>query len=191
MVEVTKVPSRKKKEENTAVADALKDAEVQASTTTSSDDTSTTESAHAAVAQEEQAPREPKVDAQGRAYGTGRRKNSTARVFLKPGKGQVVINGKPQQEYFRRQTQLLVLNQPFLLADRVNQYDVMCTVKGGGLSGQAGAVRHGIARALDNIDPTIHTTLKTAGLLTRDSRMVERKKVGLHKARRSKQWAKR
>lgn len=191
MVEVTKVPSRKKKtEENTAVADALKEAKVQADTSETSQNTSKEVKAETAIIEQE-APREPKVDAQGRAYGTGRRKNSTARVFLKPGKGQVVINGKPQQEYFRRQTQLLILNQPFLLAGRVNQYDVMCTVKGGGLSGQAGAVRHGIARALDNIDPTIHTTLKTAGLLTRDSRMVERKKVGLHKARRSKQWAKR
>ncbi len=190
MVEVTKVPSRKKKtEENTVVADALKDAKVQADTIETSEKTTSEATVETPVVEE--VPREPKVDAQGRAYGTGRRKNSTARVFLKPGKGQVVINGKPQQEYFRRQTQLLVLNQPFLLADRVNQYDVMCTVKGGGLSGQAGAVRHGIARALDNIDPTIHTTLKVAGLLTRDSRMVERKKVGLHKARRSKQWAKR
>jgi small subunit ribosomal protein S9 len=135
--------------------------------------------------------REPKRDAQGRSYGTGRRKESTARVWVKPGKGKVIVNGKDQAQYFGRQTHLLVLNQPFLIANRVGQFDVVATVKGGGLSGQAGAVRHGISRALQYYDPELRGALKAAGMLTRDARAVERKKVGLHKARRSKQWAKR
>jgi small subunit ribosomal protein S9 len=135
--------------------------------------------------------REQKVDAQGRAYGTGRRKESTARVWVKRGKGKIIVNGKPQEQYFGRQTHLLVLNQPFLVANRVGEFDVICTVTGGGLSGQAGAIRHGISRALDNFEPALHTPLKKAGFLTRDARQVERKKVGRHKARRSKQWAKR
>ena len=135
--------------------------------------------------------REPKLDKLGRAYGTGRRKESAARVWLKRGKGQVIVNGKPQEQYFGRQTHLLVLNQPFLVANRVGEFDVMCTVVGGGLSGQAGAIRHGISRALDNFEPALHSGLKKAGFLTRDARQVERKKVGKHKARRSKQWAKR
>lgn len=135
--------------------------------------------------------REPKLDAKGRSYGTGRRKESVARVWLQRGKGKIVVNGKPQEQYFGRQTHLLVMNQPFLVANRVGEFDVMCTVVGGGLSGQAGAIRHGISRALDNFEPDLHTSLKKAGFLTRDSRQVERKKVGKHKARRSKQWAKR
>lgn len=140
---------------------------------------------------EETKKREPKLDAQGRAYGTGRRKESVARVWLKRGKGKVMVNGKPQEAYFGRQTHLLVLNQPFLIANRVNEFDVVCTVAGGGLSGQAGAVRHGISRALENFEPALRTPLKKAGMMTRDARQVERKKVGKHKARRSKQWAKR
>lgn len=136
--------------------------------------------------------REPKRDNLGRAYGTGRRKDAAARVWVKPGRGQVIVNGKGQGDYFARHTHLLVINQPFLVAKCVNQFDVICTVKGGGLSGQAGAVRHGISRALAEYDPeTYRAALKKAGFLTRDSRVVERKKVGLHKARRSKQWAKR
>ena len=135
--------------------------------------------------------REQKLDAQGRAYGTGRRKESTARVWVTRGKGKITVNGKPQEQYFGRQTHLLVLNQPFLVAGRVGEFDVVCTVAGGGLSGQAGAIRHGISRALDNFEPALHTPLKKAGFLTRDARQVERKKVGKHKARRSKQWAKR
>jgi len=135
--------------------------------------------------------REPKLDAQGRAYATGRRKNAVARVWIKPGRGKVVVNGREQDIYFGRQTHLLVLNQPFLIVGRVNQFDVMCTVTGGGLSGQAGAIRHGISRALQYFEPDLRGALKTAGMLTRDSRMVERKKVGLHKARRAKQWVKR
>ena len=149
-------------------------------------------SAAAPVKAEEAKPvREPKRDAQGRAYGTGRRKTSTARVWVKPGKGKITVNGKDQAQYFGRQTHLLVLNQPFLIANCVNQFDVVATVAGGGLSGQAGAIRHGISRALQNYTPEIRSPLKAAGMLTRDARKVERKKVGLHKARRSKQWAKR
>lgn len=135
--------------------------------------------------------REPKLDNKGRSYGTGRRKESVARVWVQRGKGKIIVNGKPQEQYFGRQTHLLVLNQPFLVANRVGEFDVMCTVAGGGLSGQAGAIRHGISRALDNFEPALHTALKKAGFLTRDARQVERKKVGKHKARRSKQWAKR
>lgn len=145
----------------------------------------------AATAGAEAKKREPKLDAQGRAYGTGRRKESVARVWLKRGKGQVIVNGKSQEQYFGRQTHLLVLNQPFLIANRVGEFDVMCTVVGGGLSGQAGAIRHGISRALENFEPALRAPLKKAGMMTRDAREVERKKVGLHKARRSKQWAKR
>lgn len=135
--------------------------------------------------------KEPKIDDLGRAYATGRRKESVARVWLKKGSGKVTVNGKPQEQYFGRQTHLLVLNQPFLVVDRVNAYDVVATVKGGGLSGQAGAVRHGISRALENFEPALRPGLKKAGMLTRDARVVERKKIGKHKARRTKQWAKR
>lgn len=137
------------------------------------------------------APRHPKKDAQGRSYATGRRKDATARVWIKPGTGKVVVNGKTQEVYFGRPTHLLVLNQPFFIANRVNHFDVMCTVKGGGLSGQAGAIRHGISQALQFFEPELRGSLKAAGMLTRDARSVERKKVGLHKARRAKQWVKR
>ena len=137
------------------------------------------------------APRQPKHDALGRAYGTGRRKDAVARVWVKPGSGKIIVNGHEQAIYFKRKTQQLVINQPFLVSDQVNKFDVMCTVKGGGLSGQAGAVRHGITRALADYDPALRPALKTAGYITRDSRVVEPKKVGKHKARRTKQWAKR
>lgn len=147
--------------------------------------------ASAAPASDAPAPRVQKLDAQGRAYATGRRKNAVARVWLKPGRGKVIVNGREQEVYFGRQTHLLVLNQPFLIVNRVNQFDIMCTVTGGGLSGQAGAIRHGISRALQNFEPDLRAPLKTAGMLTRDARSVERKKVGLHKARRAKQWVKR
>ncbi len=137
------------------------------------------------------APKEPQIDDLGRAYATGRRKESVARVWIKRGSGKVQVNGKTQEEYFGRQTHLLVLNQPFLITDRVGQFDITCTVKGGGLSGQAGAIRHGLSRALENFEPELRGALKKAGMLTRDARVVERKKIGKHKARRSKQWAKR
>ncbi len=143
------------------------------------------------AAAEEPKVREPQIDEHGRAYATGRRKDAVARVWIKPGRGVVTVNGRDQGIYFARQTQRLVLNQPFLICDRVGQFDVICTVKGGGLSGQAGAVRHGISRALENFEPGLRPALKKAGMLTRDARAVERKKIGKHKARRSKQWAKR
>ena len=135
--------------------------------------------------------REKKIDAQGRSYGTGRRKDAVARVWVKPGSGKVTVNGRDQSTYFARHTHRLILNQPFLVVNSVGHFDVIATVKGGGLSGQAGAVRHGISRALQNFNPDLRPALKKAGMLTRDSRVVERKKVGMHGARRTKQWAKR
>lgn len=135
--------------------------------------------------------KEPQIDALGRAYATGRRKDAVARVWVKQGSGKVLVNGQDQTDYFARNTHRLILNQPFLVVNGVGKYDVMATVKGGGLSGQAGAVRHGISRALENFDPALRPVLKKAGMMTRDARIVERKKVGKHKARRTKQWAKR
>ncbi|MBP0446812.1 30S ribosomal protein S9 [Roseomonas sp. SSH11] len=135
--------------------------------------------------------REPKKDAFGRAYATGRRKNAIARVWIKPGKGTVEINGKPAAKYFARPVLRMLIAQPFLVADRYQQFDVMCTVTGGGLSGQAGAVRHGLSRALTNFEPGLRPILKKAGFLTRDPRVVERKKYGKPKARRSFQFSKR
>lgn len=147
--------------------------------------------AKAESSSETKAERTKQIDAQGRAYGTGRRKDAVARVWVKRGTGKVTVNGKDQSVYFARQTQRLILNQPFLIVNAVGHYDVICTVKGGGLSGQAGAVRHGISRALEKFDPELRPALKKAGMMTRDDRIVERKKVGKHKARRTKQWAKR
>jgi small subunit ribosomal protein S9 len=138
-----------------------------------------------------QPKREPKRDEYGRSYATGRRKESTARVWIKPGKGEIVVNGKKVVQYFARPVLRMLLTQPFLVADRYNQFDVFCTVVGGGLSGQAGAVRHGISRALTNYEPDLRGILKVAGFLTRDSRVVERKKYGRAKARRSFQFSKR
>lgn len=135
--------------------------------------------------------REPKIDSLGRSYGTGRRKDAKARVWVKPGSGKIIVNGQDQTIYFKRKTQQLIINQCFLVTGQVSKFDVTATVLGGGLSGQAGAVRHGISRALADFDPSLHTSLKKAGFLTRDSRTVEPKKVGKHKARRTKQWAKR
>jgi len=135
--------------------------------------------------------REQILDAQGRAYATGRRKDAKARVWIKPGKGKITVNGRDQEVYFARPTLRLVINQPFSISDRVEQYDVICTVKGGGLSGQAGAVKHGISQALAKFEPPLRATMKVAGFLTRDSRVVERKKYGRAKARRSFQFSKR
>jgi small subunit ribosomal protein S9 len=145
----------------------------------------------AAAPAAEKGDRVVKLDKLGRAYGTGRRKDAVARVWVKRGSGKVTVNGRDQTVYFARHTQRLVLNQPFLIVNAVGHYDVVATVTGGGLSGQAGAVRHGISRALEHFDPTLRPALKKAGMLTRDSRIVERKKVGKHGARRTKQWAKR
>jgi len=145
-----------------------------------------------AVAAEAATPkREPKRDAQGRSYSTGRRKNAIARVWIKPGKGEITVNGKKAPHYFARPVLRMLITQPFLVADRYNQFDVFCTVNGGGLSGQAGAVRHGISRALTLYEPDLRGILKVAGFLTRDSRVVERKKYGKAKARRSFQFSKR
>jgi small subunit ribosomal protein S9 len=135
--------------------------------------------------------REQRIDAQGRAYATGKRKDAVARVWLKPGTGQIIVNGRDQTVYFARPTLRLVINQPFDIAERRGQYDVVATVSGGGLSGQAGAVKHGIAQALTRYEPGLRTVVKQAGFLTRDPRVVERKKYGRAKARRSFQFSKR
>ena len=135
--------------------------------------------------------REQELDKQGRAYATGRRKDAVARVWLKPASGKIIVNGRDQEVYFARPTLRLVINQVFGVTEREGQYDVVCTVKGGGLSGQAGAVKHGISQALTKYEPILRAPVKAAGFLTRDSRTVERKKYGRAKARRSFQFSKR
>ena len=135
--------------------------------------------------------REPKKDKFGRAYATGRRKDASARVWIKMGSGKMTINGVSVEKYFTRPVLRMIINQPFEVTNRVGQFDVVVTVTGGGLSGQAGAVRHGLSRCLDNFEPELHTALKRAGFLTRDPRVVERKKYGKAKARRSYQFSKR
>jgi small subunit ribosomal protein S9 len=146
----------------------------------------------AAPPPQEAAPlREQQLDKHGRAYATGRRKDAIARVWLKPGSGKITINGREQEVYFARPTLRLVINQPFGVAGREGQYDVVATVVGGGLSGQAGAVKHGIAQALTRFEPALRSVVKQAGFLTRDPRVVERKKYGRAKARRSFQFSKR
>ena len=139
----------------------------------------------------EDAPLEPKLDAQGRAYATGKRKNAIARVWIKPGSGRMTINGRELDVYFTRPVLRMIINQPFGAANRADQYDVFSTVKGGGLSGQAGALRHGISKALISFEPNLRPVLKSGGFLTRDARVVERKKYGRAKARRSFQFSKR
>ena len=134
---------------------------------------------------------DPKIDEHGRSYATGKRKNSIARVWIKPGSGKITVNGRDQEVYFARPVLRLIIRQAFEVADRVDQYDVMATVKGGGLSGQAGAVRHGITKALTYYEPALRRPLKAAGFITRDSRVVERKKYGRAKARKSFQFSKR
>ena len=141
--------------------------------------------------QEEAVPVEPKIDALGRAYATGRRKTAIARVWIKPGNGRVTVNGRDQEQFFARPVLRMIIKQPFDVTSRVDQFDVMCTVTGGGLSGQAGAVRLGISKALVNYEPGLRPALKSGGFLTRDSRVVERKKYGRAKARRSFQFSKR
>lgn len=135
--------------------------------------------------------REPKIDAQGRSYATGKRKNAIARVWVRPGSGKITVNGRAVEVYFARPVLRMLINQPFQVANRVGQFDVNVTVSGGGLSGQAGAVRHGISRALAFFEPGLRSPLKAQGFLTRDSRVVERKKYGKAKARRSFQFSKR
>jgi small subunit ribosomal protein S9 len=144
-----------------------------------------------AGAQVPAAVREKEVDAEGRAYATGRRKNAVARVWVKLGTGQITVNGRDQKIYFARPTQQMVIQQPFGITQREGQFDVVATVSGGGLSGQAGAVRHGIAQALAKFEPALRSAMKTNGFLTRDSRVVERKKYGRAGARRRFQFSKR
>jgi len=136
-------------------------------------------------------PRVQKLDKFGRAYATGKRKDAVARVWLKPGSGKIVINGRELERYFARPVLRMILNQPLVTAERQNQFDITATVVGGGLSGQAGAIRHGISRALTYYEPELRGVLKKGGFLTRDSRTVERKKYGKAKARRSFQFSKR
>ena len=137
------------------------------------------------------APAEPKIDAQGRSYATGRRKNAIARVWLKRGSGRITVNGRDVTTYFARPVLQMILQQPFEVAERKDEFDVVATVVGGGLSGQAGAVRHGISRALTYFEPGLRPALKAGGFMTRDPRVVERKKYGKAKARRSFQFSKR
>jgi small subunit ribosomal protein S9 len=134
---------------------------------------------------------EPRLDALGRAYATGKRKDAVARVWIKPGSGKIDVNGRESPVYFARPVLRMLISQPFVAANRLGQFDVWCTVKGGGLSGQAGAVRHGISRALTYYEPGLRPTLKQQGFLTRDSRVVERNKYGKHKARKRPQYSKR
>ena len=145
----------------------------------------------AAPAVEAAAPRVPVRDKLGRSYATGKRKNAVARVWIKPGSGKVVVNGRAIEAYFARPVLRMLLNQPLVAAGRADQYDVTVTVDGGGLSGQAGAVRHGLSKALTYYEPELRSVLKKGGFLTRDSRVVERKKYGKAKARRSFQFSKR
>ncbi len=140
---------------------------------------------------EVKATRKAVKDKKGRSYATGKRKDAVARVWVMPGKGNITINDKSIDEYFARPVLKMVINQPFVIANRENEFDVVCTVNGGGLSGQAGAIRHGISKALNEYEPELRSVLKQAGLLTRDDRVVERKKYGKAKARRSYQFSKR
>ncbi len=132
-----------------------------------------------------------KLDKQGRAYATGKRKNAVARVWIKPGSGKILVNTKPVEQFFARPVLRMMIQQPLVATNRNGQYDVVCTVSGGGLSGQAGAVRHGLSKALTYFEPELRSPLKKGGFLTRDSRVVERKKYGRAKARRSFQFSKR
>jgi small subunit ribosomal protein S9 len=177
--------------------------EVPATAETPAAETATADTADTAEATTDEAPaapvnvqpaaplREQQLDKHGRAYATGRRKDAVARVWLKPGSGKIEVNGRDQSIYFARPTLRLVINQPFDVTDRVGSYDIVATVKGGGLSGQAGAVKHGIAQALSRYEPALRSAVKSEGFLTRDSRVVERKKYGRAKARRSFQFSKR
>ncbi len=145
----------------------------------------------AASTQPEAPVYEKKVDKFGRAYATGKRKDAVARVWIKPGTGKTIVNGRELEVYFARPVLRMIIGQPLVIANRVGQYDLMVSVAGGGLSGQAGAVRHGLAKALTNFEPELRSALKKEGFLTRDSRVVERKKYGKRKARRSFQFSKR
>jgi small subunit ribosomal protein S9 len=186
-------------EENTgALGDAMKEAAAAAAAAAATPAEAPAEAAVApaapaapVIAEPAAAVVEPKIDAQGRAYATGKRKNAVARVWIKPGSGKLTVNGKDGPTYFARPVLQMIIGQPMEVVDRSTQYDVWCTVSGGGLSGQAGAVRHGISKALTYFEPGLRGTLKQGGFLTRDSRIVERKKYGKRKARRSFQFSKR
>ena len=143
------------------------------------------------VSAEKTEVRKPNRDKFGRSYATGKRKDAVARVWIKPGKGNITVNSKDIDVYFARPVLKMVINQPFEITNRINEFDVVCTVSGGGLSGQAGAIKHGISKALYEYEPELRTVLKKAGFLTRDDRVVERKKYGRAKARRSYQFSKR
>jgi small subunit ribosomal protein S9 len=149
------------------------------------------QAATAPTAAAEEAPAQPKIDDLGRAYATGKRKDAVARVWIKPGSGRITVNGRENEVYFARPVLRMLIAQPLVAAGRDGQFDIVCTVKGGGLSGQAGAVRHGISKALTYYEPGLRGVLKSGGFLTRDSRVVERKKYGRKKARRSFQFSKR
>ena len=174
-----------------AEAPAVETTEAPAAEAATVEAAETVEATAPVVVQVETPLREQQLDKYGRAYATGRRKDAVARVWLKPGTGKIEVNGRDQSIYFARPSLRLVINQPFGVTDRVGQYDVVATVKGGGLSGQAGAVKHGIAQALSRYEPALRTAVKREGFLTRDSRVVERKKYGRAKARRSFQFSKR
>jgi len=178
-----------------ALGDALKKAVAEVEAAAAASETESQEETNVSKEQitpsPESSQREPKLDAQGRAYATGKRKNAVARVWIKPGSGRLTVNGKNGPDYFARPVLQMIINQPLQVVDRATQYDVWCTVSGGGLSGQAGALRHGISKALTFFEPTLRPTLKQGGFLTRDSRAVERKKYGRRKARRSFQFSKR
>ena len=143
------------------------------------------------IAPVQETKREPKKDKLGRSYASGKRKDAVARVWLKLGKGNITVNGEKMEKYFARPVLQMIINQPFVATAREGQFDVVCTVRGGGLSGQAGAVRHGISRCLDLFEPELHKVLRQGGFLTRDSRAVERKKAGRSKARKRYQFSKR
>ena len=167
------------------MADQIRSFDQLASATAAAAAATTTDAAPAP------APREPVRDELGRSYATGKRKNAIARVWIKPGSGKVIVNGKEMAVYFARPVLQMILRQPFSVAGVTDQFDVMATVVGGGLSGQAGAVKHGVSKALQLYDPALRPSLKAAGFLTRDARVVERKKYGKAKARRSFQFSKR
>ena len=173
------------------MADEIKSLEGLKSAVAGASAAATVAAATVSTPMTEAAPRTPVRDSLGRSYATGKRKNAIARVWIKPGSGKVMVNGKPMDVYFARPVLQMILRQPFSVAGVEGQFDVMATVKGGGLSGQAGAVKHGVSKALQLYEPSLRGALKAAGFLTRDSRVVERKKYGKAKARKSFQFSKR
>ncbi len=176
-------------EENINLGNLKEAMESNAASAESTD--SKTSKSEAQIETRQAAPTEPMIDKHGRSYATGKRKDAVARVWVKPGLGKITVNGREVERYFARPVLQMLLNQPLDVADRAGQYDVIATVTGGGLSGQAGAIRHGISKALTLYEPALRSLLKKEGFLTRDARVVERKKYGRRKARRSFQFSKR